>query len=123
MGQASAVAQKLQTPVTSSVKFSHSDQVIYLMVDLLENAYVDSFSSVILTIIVLNNGLFFCRVVGFLKMGWKNLFIFDTEGSYIKRHCFCCLDFYIHESKQRQGYGKKLFDFMLRVSNITSFIF
>ena len=48
-------------------------------------------------------------------MGWKNLFIFDTEGSYIKRRCFCCLDFYIHESKQRRGYGKRLYDFMLEV--------
>lgn len=37
MGEASAVAQKLQTPVTSSIKFSHSDQIIYLMIDLHEN--------------------------------------------------------------------------------------
>ena len=55
-------------------------------------------------------------MIGFLKMGWKNLFIFNLTGMYIQKRCFCCLDFYIHESKQRQGYGKKLFDFMLKVS-------
>ncbi|XP_065200813.1 alpha-tubulin N-acetyltransferase-like [Planococcus citri] len=100
MGEASGRAQNLRTPVTSALKFANSDQIIYLMVNL--NA---------------NN----CdgNVIGFLKMGWKNLFIFDLAGMYIQKRCFCCLDFYIHESKQRQGYGKQLFDFMLKDNSVT----
>lgn len=39
MGEASAKAQKLQTPVTSGIKFSHSDQVIYIIVNFFENWY------------------------------------------------------------------------------------
>ena len=32
----------------------------------------------------------------------------------------CVLDFYVHESKQRCGYGKALFEAMLKVSGYTS---
>lgn len=32
----------------------------------------------------------------------------------------CLLDFYIHESKQRSGCGKKLFEAMLKVASIVA---
>lgn len=34
MGEASAKAQHLLSPVTSAIKFNHSDHVIYIMVHL-----------------------------------------------------------------------------------------
>ena len=36
----------------------------------------------------------------------------------------CVLDFYVHESRQRMGCGRRLFDFMLKVSAyISAFTF
>ena len=32
----------------------------------------------------------------------------------------CVLDFYVHESRQRMGCGRRLFDFMLKVSAYSS---
>lgn len=124
MGEASGRAQKLQTPVTSALKFTNSNHVIYIIVNLPTNKWVQQpwfFALITLSqyfitethILHSHNG----TVIGFLKMGWKNLFVFDLGGVYVQRHCFCCLDFYIHESKQRQGFGKRLFDFMLKVRN------
>ena len=54
-------------------------------------------------------------VVGFLKVGAKHLYVYDSHGQVHERTPLCVLDFYVHESKQRSGYGKKLFDVMLEV--------
>jgi len=54
-------------------------------------------------------------VVGILKMGWKKLYLFDRKGSRTEAMVYCLLDFYIHETRQRQGYGNKLFEHMLKV--------
>lgn len=54
-------------------------------------------------------------VVGLLKMGRKKLYVFDAAGLVHEKDCLCVLDFYVHESRQRKGYGKKLFEFMLNV--------
>jgi GNAT superfamily N-acetyltransferase len=56
-----------------------------------------------------------CVVVGILKMGWKKLYLFDKKGSRSEAMVYCLLDFYIHETRQRQGYGNKLFEHMLKV--------
>lgn len=56
------------------------------------------------------------KVVGFLKVGTKNLFLFDLESNYHELQPLCVLDFYVHESMQRQGCGKQLFEFMLKVN-------
>jgi len=54
-------------------------------------------------------------VVGILKMGWKKLYLYNKAGSQSEAMVFCLLDFYIHENKQRKGYGKHLFEYMLQV--------
>lgn len=54
-------------------------------------------------------------VVGLLKIGRKKLFMFDLAGYQHEVEPLCILDFYIHESKQRTGLGKKLFEYMLEV--------
>lgn len=54
-------------------------------------------------------------VVGILKMGWKKLFLYDKAGSRSEAMVYCLLDFYIHESRQRKGYGKRLIEYMLQV--------
>jgi GNAT superfamily N-acetyltransferase len=55
-------------------------------------------------------------VVGLLKVGRKNLFVFDAAGAHHEMQALCVLDFYVHESKQRMGCGKALYEYMLRVS-------
>lgn len=63
-------------------------------------------------------------VVGILKMGWKKLYLYDKVGARTESMVYCLLDFYIHESKQRKGYGKRLLEHMLQVHiNIISFLF
>ena len=54
--------------------------------------------------------------VGFLKVGRKRLFILDSSGSQNEVLPVSVLDFYVHESLQRHGYGRQLFDAMLQVS-------
>lgn len=48
--------------------------------------------------------------------------MFDEAGAYFQLQPRCILDFYVHESKQRMGFGKDLYEFMLAVS-IYLFIF
>jgi len=56
-------------------------------------------------------------VVGLLKVGCKKLFVYDHHGTQHEMQPLCVLDFYVHESCQRRGYGRKLFEYMLQVSN------
>jgi len=58
------------------------------------------------------------RVVGFLKTGYRNLFYTSSFGRIVEMRPLCVLDFYIHESVQRSGYGKELFERMLRDEGI-----
>lgn len=55
-------------------------------------------------------------VTGMLKTGEKSLYVFDRDGQHYQVAPPCVLDFYIHESRQRSGFGKQLFEHMLRVS-------
>lgn len=56
-------------------------------------------------------------VVGILKIGRKSLYIFDKLGQTRHVNAPCVLDFYIHESRQRAGLGKTLYDHMLEYEN------
>ncbi|KAG0205043.1 Alpha-tubulin N-acetyltransferase 1 [Mortierella sp. GBA30] len=56
-------------------------------------------------------------VAGMLKMGEKRLFIVDKSGILHEQEVCCVLDFYVDESCQRRGFGKLLFDYMLKVEN------
>lgn len=56
--------------------------------------------------------------MGLLKVGRKSLYVFDKYGETIHVHAPCVLDFYIHESRQRAGLGKILFEYMLEFENL-----
>ncbi|GAB1606993.1 alpha-tubulin N-acetyltransferase 1-like isoform X2 [Argonauta hians] len=94
LGCASAKAQGLRIPVTSSTKMLNTSNIIYLLKDELNRA----------------NG----AAIGFLKIGFKTLFVYDKDQAIHELDPMCVLDFYIHESRQRQGFGKELFDYMLK---------
>lgn len=92
MGRASAEAQSLHTVITNAEKLKSSpDQKIYFFCDFQSN-----------------------QVVGLLKIGKKKLFSFDQSGNQHEMTPICILDFYVHESRQRQGCGKFLFENMMR---------
>lgn len=96
MGQASAVAQVLKAPITSATKVRNmQEHIVYLLVDFANNA-----------------------VVGLLKVGKKNLFLLDRRGEQHEVCPMCILDFYVHESRQRSGCGRKLFEHMLAEQNM-----
>ena len=46
------------------------------------------------------------KCLGFLKTGKKNLFHRDYAGNVKQITPLCVLDFYVHESVQRNGIGK-----------------
>ncbi|KAJ9448602.1 Alpha-tubulin N-acetyltransferase [Diplonema papillatum] len=88
MGTRSAKAQGLPRAITSASLLSASDHALYLIGD---------------------SG----AVYGLLKVGVKKLFIRSVTG-YEEMTPLCVLDFYVCESHQRTGVGKKLFEHMLR---------
>ncbi|CAF0830192.1 unnamed protein product [Rotaria sordida] len=94
VGEASYKAQGLSGPVTTARKFRISDHRLYLVKNSSDNHNLGS-------------------VIGLLKVGAKHLFIYDSHGQVHERTPLCVLDFFVHESKQRSGYGKKLFEAML----------
>ncbi|XP_054832818.1 alpha-tubulin N-acetyltransferase 1 isoform X2 [Eublepharis macularius] len=96
MGKASAKAQNLSTPITSASRMQTNRHVLYILKD----------SEVKTT----GKGV----VIGFLKVGYKKLFVLDRRGAHNEVEPLCVLDFYIHESLQRHGYGKELFHYMLQ---------
>ncbi|XP_077599529.1 alpha-tubulin N-acetyltransferase 1 isoform X3 [Stigmatopora nigra] len=53
-------------------------------------------------------------IVGFLKVGYKKLFLLDQQGLHKEAEPLCVLDFFISENLQRNGYGLQLFNFMLQ---------
>ena len=92
MGAASAKAQELKQPITSGAKLRMQDEhCVYLLVNRAAN-----------------------EVVGLLKAGKKNLFLLNEEGHQREVYPMCVLDFYVHESRQRSGCGKMLFEAMLK---------
>lgn len=54
-------------------------------------------------------------IIGLLKIGYKNLYLTDEKNQTYQTTPLCILDFYIHDSLQRRGYGHTLFDYMLQV--------
>ncbi|CAD5123253.1 DgyrCDS11611 [Dimorphilus gyrociliatus] len=96
LGEASAKAQGLLGSITSLSKLSFSSHKIYLLKDPQKKNIV----------------------IGFIKVGSKKLFFYDIRGIQIENDPLCVLDFYVHESVQRKGCGKKLFEFMLSYENI-----
>jgi len=94
MGEASSIAQGLGATITTYSKFiSSGDNRLYIKTE--------------------NN-----RVYGILKMGKRNLFYYDSYGRVKELKPMCVLDFYVHESAQRSGIGKVLFEKMLEYERI-----
>ena len=89
MGEASSKAQQLNTIITSAHKFFISNHRIFIKAQ--QN-----------------------KVLGFIKVGMKKLFLRDRYYNYHEVNTLCVLDFYVHESTQRRGIGKQLFDYMLK---------
>eukprot|EP01062_Namystynia_karyoxenos_P025572 TRINITY_DN20090_c0_g1_i1.p1 TRINITY_DN20090_c0_g1~~TRINITY_DN20090_c0_g1_i1.p1 ORF type:complete len:354 (+),score=88.73 TRINITY_DN20090_c0_g1_i1:85-1146(+) len=88
MGSRSARAQGLARPITSAALLSCSEHTLY----------------------VAAAGR---TVAGILKVGTKRLFIRTGGGQLAELEPLCVLDFYVHESCQRAGVGKAIFDHML----------
>ncbi|XP_031562511.1 alpha-tubulin N-acetyltransferase-like isoform X2 [Actinia tenebrosa] len=99
MGEASAKAQNLKASITSAIKLATSDHRLYILKDP-----------------PANNGL--GAVIGIIKIGHKKLFVLDYHGNQHEVNPLCVLDFYIHESKQRTGCGKILFEHMIKMEGI-----
>ncbi|CAG5130817.1 unnamed protein product [Candidula unifasciata] len=97
MGEASAKAQGLDNPITTGTKLKGSDHRLYILKD--------------------SSGSRGC-IVGILKVGRKNLFLYDKCKVQHEVQPLCVLDFYVHESRQRMGCGRRLFDFMLQREGI-----
>ena len=57
-----------------------------------------------------NNRLYIkCKgniVIGFIKVGLKNLFLRKEEDEFDDYSVLCVLDFFVHETIQRKGFGK-----------------
>ncbi|KAM9416285.1 alpha-tubulin N-acetyltransferase 1-like isoform 2-T2 [Salvelinus alpinus] len=95
LGRASAKAQYLTAPITSASKLQTNKHHLYLLKDGESNG---------------GRGL----AVGFLKVGYKKLFLLDQQGAHVETEPLCVLDFFVKENLQRHGYGLELFSFMLQ---------
>jgi len=62
------------------------------------------------------------KVYGFIKMGTKNLFYRDHFGKVKELSPLCVLDFYVHESVQRHGIGKAIFEKMLESEGVEKLV-
>ncbi|GIL83039.1 hypothetical protein Vretifemale_11855, partial [Volvox reticuliferus] len=91
-GKKSAVAQGLQTPVTDIHRLRTTDQRLYLYMYRQSNKTV---------------------VLGGLKIGTKRLYVRTVTADLREIEPICVLDFYVHESCQRRGVGKALFEHFL----------
>jgi hypothetical protein len=52
------------------------------------------------------------NVLGFLKVGVRDLLLWDPKGEYEKKR-FCLLEIFRYLNCQRQGYGKRMIDAIL----------
>ena len=90
MGALSARAQQLASPITSADKLCAAPQQrCYMLFDQRANT-----------------------AVGFIKVGSKRLFVMEGEKMH-EIEPLCVLDFYVHESEQRHGAGRHIFEYML----------
>uniref|UniRef100_A0A1I8HE23 Alpha-tubulin N-acetyltransferase n=1 Tax=Macrostomum lignano TaxID=282301 RepID=A0A1I8HE23_9PLAT len=96
---ATSSAQALPNAITSFKRLQYSDHRLYVLKDAFANNMQGA-------------------VVGILKMGRKKLFVYDMLGKQHEMEPLCVLDFYVHESRQRHGYGKVLFEYMLQQEQV-----
>eukprot|EP01018_Ginkgo_biloba_P014502 Gb_32571 [translate_table: standard] len=99
MGIRSAKAQMLKVPITDYDRLRSGSHQLYL--------WTMPHASLPNTLVV----------KGMLKTGSKNLFIRRENNQYSQIAPTCVLDFYVHESFQRTGLGRQLFEAMLDNEN------
>nr|XP_020030480.1 alpha-tubulin N-acetyltransferase 1 isoform X1 [Castor canadensis] len=100
LGKASAKAQHLPAPITSASRMQSNRHVIYVLKDTSARPAGKG------------------AIVGFLKVGYKKLFVLDDREAHNEVEPLCILDFYIHESLQRHGHGRELFQYMLQKERV-----
>lgn len=57
------------------------------------------------------------KCIGFLKVGYKKLFVAGRGGEMHEMKPLSVLDFFVDASVQRGGFGRALFDIMLSHMN------
>ncbi|XP_028642286.1 alpha-tubulin N-acetyltransferase 1 isoform X2 [Grammomys surdaster] len=100
LGKASAKAQHLPAPITSAMRMQSNRHVIYILKDTSARPAGKG------------------AIIGFLKVGYKKLFVLDDREAHNEVEPLCILDFYIHESVQRHGHGRELFQYMLQKERV-----
>ncbi|XP_036997229.2 alpha-tubulin N-acetyltransferase 1 isoform X5 [Artibeus jamaicensis] len=100
LGKASAKAQHLPAPITSATRMQSNRHVMYVLKDTSARPAGKG------------------AVIGFLKVGYKKLFVLDDHEAHNEVEPLCILDFYIHESLQRHGHGQELFQYMLQKERV-----
>lgn len=60
------------------------------------------------------------RLLGYLKIGQKHLYLYDDKTNPYEGTFICLLDFYVHYQSQGRGTGTRLFNFMLENECIES---
>ncbi|XP_059558150.1 alpha-tubulin N-acetyltransferase 1 isoform X10 [Myotis daubentonii] len=103
LGKASAKAQHLPAPITSASRMQSNRHVMYVLKDSSARPAGKG------------------AIIGFLKVGYKKLFVLDDREAHNEVEPLCILDFYIHETLQRHGHGRELFQYMLQVNNFVIF--
>ncbi|CAM9233777.1 unnamed protein product, partial [Phaeothamnion confervicola] len=98
LGRLSAVSQGLQQQITSFNGLLASNHRVYV------------YSA--------REGSGKAAVLGYLKVGSKDLFLYDPCGRMMKRSPLCVLDFYVCEACQRRGVGATLFAAMLGLEGV-----
>ena len=93
MGELSSKSKNLLVNVTTTNKFFPSDHCLIIKAE--KN-----------------------KVLGYIKVGPKKLFLRDRICNYHERKTLCVLDFYIYDTEQRSNLGREIFDFMLNYKNI-----
>ncbi|XP_063393550.1 alpha-tubulin N-acetyltransferase 1 [Cydia fagiglandana] len=96
LGEQSATAQGLSKAITTAEKLRNAPtHVLYLLKDASAKN---------------GDG----EIIGFLKVSYKHLYLFDERDKVREVEPLCVLDFYVSGARQRRGNGRKLFDHMLQ---------
>jgi len=88
VGRDSAAAQGLSSPITSFQKLAVSSHRLYMKVE--------------------GN-----KVVGYIKVGEKQLNFRHIDGKFSEILPICVLDFFVYPNYQRKGFGGEIFEAML----------
>jgi alpha-tubulin N-acetyltransferase 1 len=95
IGLASSRAQGLSHIITTFSSFSNGDMKMYILTE---------------------GGK---KVMGFVKVGIRNLFLWDRTGIQHEKKTLCLLDFFTYPICQRRGHGRRMIDAMLEDQGMT----